>query len=127
MRIGVTADIDGDFASRDLLNPSDALSLLAQVADLDGDNSNGPANQDGGSSDMHAGANAHISNRPADRIGGVAMGSSMDMDVGASGQARYNSNSMAHTSCDYPPFSDGHLSVADASHLLSQYVILLSW
>ena len=35
--VSVNGDVEGQFTSRDLLNPSDALNLLAQVADLDVD------------------------------------------------------------------------------------------
>ncbi|OAA56242.1 fungal specific transcription factor domain-containing protein [Niveomyces insectorum RCEF 264] len=92
----INTDIDGDFATRDLLNPSDALNLLAQVADLDGEH---PGNDARPSSS---------SNGPID----------MDMDMSHGPMQMATSDPVPFY---YPPISDGLLSFADATYLLSHY------
>ncbi|KAL1893018.1 hypothetical protein Sste5346_006699 [Sporothrix stenoceras] len=99
-------DIDGDFAARDLLNPSDALNLLAQVADLDGEHD-----------DEHGQNHEHEHNS--------GNGHHNDAQSGTPANHRHhdtNDNSANHnTPFYYPPISDGHLSLADASYLLQHY------
>lgn len=99
-------DIDGDFAVRDLLNPSDALNLLAQVADLDGDHD-----------DVHGQSHEHEHSS--------GNGHHNDAQSGTPANHHHNdpnnNNSLQNTPFCYPPISDGHLSLADASYLLQHY------
>ncbi|CAK7213038.1 hypothetical protein SEUCBS140593_001711 [Sporothrix eucalyptigena] len=91
----MNTDIDGDFAARDLLNPSDALNLLAQVADLDGEHGDEPESDQQRRNEVPSGEqpNAHDTNK----------------------------STTTKTPLYYPPIADGHLSLADASYLLSHY------
>lgn len=93
-------DDDGDFAARDLLNPSDALNLLAQVADLDGDHEH---------DHEHSHEHGHAAGRGADTRSSQP-----------AAQIGYNIGTMDEADIYYPPISDGQLSLADASYLLSQ-------
>ncbi|KIH92438.1 hypothetical protein SPBR_02342 [Sporothrix brasiliensis 5110] len=105
------ADIDGDFAARDLLNPSDALNLLAQVADLDGvhdeqDQSHGRAyNAGDGHDGIQPGTPAQPRRHPHPN----------------NSSQNTNHSHNPNTSFYYPPISDGRLSLADASYLLQHY------
>ncbi|CAK7221844.1 hypothetical protein SBRCBS47491_004667 [Sporothrix bragantina] len=94
-------DIEGDFASRDLLNPSDALNLLAQVADLDGEHE-----QEGHGDTHHGGGKRRDTQRgqPANQ-----------------GQEGGQGSHHSATPFYFPPIVDGHLSLADASYLLKRY------
>lgn len=83
-------DIEGHITSSDLLNPSDALNLLAQVADLDGDGTE----------------------RTRKPSGGVRA----DEDTDGDGK---RPSLKTPTTFDYPPISDGVLSVPMASRLLT--------
>ncbi|KAF4874429.1 3-oxoacyl-[acyl-carrier-protein] reductase FabG [Colletotrichum siamense] len=84
-------DIEGHITSSDLLNPSDALNLLAQVADLDGD---------GGT---------ERNRKPS--------GSTTHED----GTPRDHPSSKTLATHHYPPISDGVLSLSVASRLLATY------
>ncbi|TEA14251.1 Transcriptional activator ARO80 [Colletotrichum sidae] len=62
-----TGDIEGHITSSDLLNPSDALNLLAQVADLDGDGTERPRKPSGGAAnhDDHSSEASNQSSKTA--------------------------------------------------------------
>lgn len=83
-------DIEGHITSSDLLNPSDALNLLAQVADLDGDGAERTRKPPGG---IHA-----------------------DQDTDGDGK---RPSSKTPAIFNYPPISDGVLSISMASRLLA--------
>ncbi|KAF6826859.1 C6 transcription factor [Colletotrichum plurivorum] len=85
-------DIEGHITSSDLLNPSDALNLLAQVADLDGDGAERTRKPSGG---IHA-----------------------DQDTDGDGKRPL---SKTPATFNYPPISDGVLSISMASRLLTTY------
>lgn len=106
------ADIDGDLASRDLLNPSDALNILAQVADLDGDHEHAASTS--------ASAAAPSSRRPsqAPRGRGGAGGAS---DGNSNRSTAVHDDGRPGAAMAYPPVADGILSLADAETLLSRY------
>ncbi|KAF4849758.1 3-oxoacyl-[acyl-carrier-protein] reductase FabG [Colletotrichum siamense] len=84
-------DIEGHITSSDLLNPSDALNLLAQVADLDGDGGTERNRKPSGST-------THEDGTPRDHPSSKTL-------------ATYH----------YPPISDGVLSLSVASRLLATY------
>ncbi|KAF0315861.1 hypothetical protein GQ607_016880, partial [Colletotrichum asianum] len=84
-------DIEGHITSSDLLNPSDALNLLAQVADLDGDGGTERNRKPSGST-------THEDATPRDHPSSKTL-------------ATYH----------YPPISDGVLSLSVASRLLATY------
>lgn len=83
-------DLEGHFASTDLLNPADALHLLAQVADLESD-------------------------EQPDSESSAGRGATATSHAQGSGAARTDTH-------QFPPISDGHLTLSDASYLIKQYV-----
>lgn len=91
-----SGDIEGHITSSDLLNPSDALNLLAQVADLDGEERR---------DDMR-----HLS---------VSDAPGRDKCSPRKGSRKPSTPAATH----YPPISDGVLSLPVASRLLTLYVI----
>ncbi|GJC88701.1 hypothetical protein ColLi_11539 [Colletotrichum liriopes] len=90
-----SGDIEGHITSSDLLNPSDALNLLAQVADLDGEESH-----------------EEIQDLPSIKSG------SNDKRSPKRGSRKPSTPAATH----YPPISDGILSVSVASRLLASYI-----
>jgi hypothetical protein len=84
--------LEGHITSAELLNPSDALDLLAQVANLD------PQGQ--GQSQGHAEATNH------------------DTTTATRSVEAGTTQSIA----DYPPIASGALSISDAASLLQEYV-----
>ncbi|KJR88116.1 C6 transcription factor [Sporothrix schenckii 1099-18] len=107
------ADIDGDFAARDLLNPSDALNLLAQVADLDGDHDE----QDQSHGGAYNAGDGHNDAQPGTPTPAPHHRHPHHNDSSENANHSHNLN----TSFYYPPISDGRLSLADASYLLQHY------
>ncbi|KAK1496372.1 fungal specific transcription factor domain-containing protein, partial [Colletotrichum cuscutae] len=89
-----SGDIEGHITSSDLLNPSDALNLLAQVADLDGEERR---------DDMR-----HLS---------VSDAPGRDKCSPRKGSRKPSTPAATH----YPPISDGVLSLPVASRLLTLY------
>ncbi|KAI3546957.1 fungal specific transcription factor domain-containing protein [Colletotrichum abscissum] len=90
-----SGDIEGHITSSDLLNPSDALNLLAQVADLDGEERR---------DDMR-----HLS---------VSDAPGRDKCSPRKGSRKPSTPAATH----YPPISDGVLSLPVASRLLTLYI-----
>ncbi|KDN60519.1 putative fungal specific transcription factor domain-containing protein [Colletotrichum sublineola] len=90
-----SGDIEGHITSSDLLNPSDALNLLAQVADLDDE-------------EAHEG----IQDLPSIKSG------CSDKRSPKRGSRKPSTPAVTH----YPPISDGILSASVASRLLSSYI-----
>ncbi|KAK1593955.1 fungal-specific transcription factor domain-containing protein [Colletotrichum navitas] len=90
-----SGDIEGHITSSDLLNPSDALNLLAQVADLDGEES-----REG------------IQDLPSIKSG------ASDKRSPKRGSRKPSTPAVTY----YPPISDGILSTSVASRLLSTYI-----
>ncbi|KAK1672826.1 hypothetical protein BDP55DRAFT_671905 [Colletotrichum godetiae] len=90
-----SGDIEGHITSSDLLNPSDALNLLAQVADLDGEERR---------DDMR-----HLS---------VSDATGRDKCSPRKGSRKPSTPAATH----YPPISDGVLSLPVASRLLTLYI-----
>lgn len=84
--------LEGHIANSDLLNPADALHLLAQVADLESDGQSGSPGPSG----------------PTGTTNMLAPGR------GDASSGTYQ----------YPPISDGHLTLSDASRLIQQFVFL---
>ncbi|OHE90915.1 fungal specific transcription factor [Colletotrichum orchidophilum] len=90
-----SGDFEGHITSSDLLNPSDALNLLAQVADLDGDERR---------DDMR-----HLSESDA---------TGRDKCSPRKGSRKPSTPAAVH----YPPISGGALSLPVASRLLTLYI-----
>ncbi|OHW96616.1 C6 transcription factor, partial [Colletotrichum incanum] len=90
-----SGDIEGHITSSDLLNPSDALNLLAQVADLDGEESH-----------------EEIQDLPSIKSG------SNDKRSPKRGSRKPSTPALTH----YPPISEGILSDSVASRLLASYI-----
>ncbi|CAK7216595.1 hypothetical protein SCUCBS95973_002860 [Sporothrix curviconia] len=110
------ADIDGNFAASDLLNPSDALNLLAQVADLDGEHDQEEGHGDGGHGHGHRGDSGARRRGTLNRQPSSHGQESSSLGLGGAG------GSLAAAQPVYfPPIADGHLSLADASYLLRRY------
>lgn len=102
-------DIDGDLAAGDLLNPSDALNLLAQVADLDGDHNDG--HNHGHDHDHDHDREHEPSSGHPDAPSGPSASQTLDLSTGPASSVPFY----------YAPISDGHLSVPDAAYLLQHY------
>ncbi|KAH8657700.1 hypothetical protein BX600DRAFT_468025 [Xylariales sp. PMI_506] len=87
--------LEGRIASSDLLNPSDALHLLAQVADLESDEQ--PRSPGSGNAVATVGTTS------------------------AASKAVSYSHASRRMEATYPPISNGKLTVADAAFLLKHY------
>ncbi|TQN72633.1 hypothetical protein CSHISOI_02890 [Colletotrichum shisoi] len=106
-----SGDIEGHITSSDLLNPSDALNLLAQVADLDGDDD---ADDD---SDDDEDSHEEVHDLPSS--GGIKPGGVHDKRSPKRGSRKPYTQPL---STHYPPISDGILTVSVAARLLTSYI-----